>query len=40
MKLQGKKAIITGGSRGVGIGIAEAFAKEGAELVINYFSND
>jgi NAD(P)-dependent dehydrogenase (short-subunit alcohol dehydrogenase family) len=27
-------------TRGIGNGIAEAFAKEGADLVINYFSNE
>lgn len=40
MKLEGKKALITGGSRGIGKGIAEAYAKEGADLVINYHSSE
>jgi len=34
MKLQGKTAIITGSSRGIGKAIAEVFASEGAQLVI------
>jgi len=32
--------IVTGSSRGIGRGIATAFAKEGAKIVINYRSND
>jgi NAD(P)-dependent dehydrogenase (short-subunit alcohol dehydrogenase family) len=32
--LQGKKAIITGGSRGLGLQIAEALGEQGASLVI------
>ncbi len=32
--LQGKKAIITGGSRGLGKAIAHAFAKEGIHVII------
>lgn len=34
MKLQGKCAIITGGSRGLGLAIAESFIREGASILI------
>ena len=40
MKLEGKKAIVTGGSRGIGRAIALLYAKEGADILVNYHSND
>jgi glucose 1-dehydrogenase/3-oxoacyl-[acyl-carrier protein] reductase len=36
MRLEGKKALITGASRGIGRGIAEVFADEGADVAVNY----
>ncbi len=39
MKLQGKVALITGASRGIGRGIAEVFAEEGADVAVNYISS-
>jgi len=36
MKLEGKVALITGAGRGIGSVAAEAFAREGANLVLNY----
>ena len=38
-KLKNKVAIVTGASRGIGAGIAKAFAKEGAKVVVNYASS-
>jgi NAD(P)-dependent dehydrogenase (short-subunit alcohol dehydrogenase family) len=38
MKLKGKKALITGAGRGIGRGIAEIFAEEGADVAVNYTS--
>jgi 3-oxoacyl-[acyl-carrier protein] reductase len=34
--LEGKKAIITGGSRGIGRALCEVFAREGADIAFNY----
>lgn len=40
MKLKGKVAIVTGASKGIGKGIAEAYAKEGASVVLASRSMD
>ncbi|MBI2279532.1 MAG: 3-oxoacyl-[acyl-carrier-protein] reductase [Bacteroidetes bacterium] len=38
--LEGKIAIITGATRGIGKGIAEVFAKHGAQIAFTYVSSD
>lgn len=38
-KLQGKRAVVSGASRGIGRGIAIELARAGAEVVINYRSH-
>lgn len=39
-KLNGKKAVITGGDSGIGRAVAIAFAREGADVLISYLDND
>lgn len=38
MLLEGKRAIVTGGSRGIGRGICLELARQGCDVALNYFS--
>ena len=40
MKLEGRKAVVTGASRGIGRAIALALAEEGADVAVNYMSSE
>lgn len=40
MRLSGRAAVVTGSSRGVGRNVALAFAKEGADVLVNYTSKE
>ncbi|WP_342655480.1 glucose 1-dehydrogenase [Pseudomonas sp. F3-2] len=39
MKLQGKTALVTGASKGIGAGIARALGAQGATVIVNYASS-
>jgi 3-oxoacyl-[acyl-carrier protein] reductase len=39
MKLEGKIALVTGASKGIGAGIAKGLAAEGATVIVNYVSS-
>lgn len=39
-RLQGKKVLITGASRGIGRAVAICFAREGASVAINYIGSE
>ncbi|HUI75428.1 MAG TPA: SDR family oxidoreductase [Candidatus Acidoferrum sp.] len=39
MSFKGKKALVTGSSRGIGRGIALKLAKEGAQVAVHYYQN-
>ncbi len=39
-KLDGMKAVITGGDSGIGRAVAIAFAREGADVLVSYLSED
>ncbi len=38
--LEGKRAFVSGGTRGIGAAICEVFAREGADVAFNYQSRD
>ena len=40
MSLKGKHALVTGGSRGIGRGIALKLAEAGAQVAIHYYANE
>jgi NAD(P)-dependent dehydrogenase (short-subunit alcohol dehydrogenase family) len=40
MQLQGKTALVTGGSRGIGRAIAIEFAAAGADVAVNWFDDE
>jgi 3-oxoacyl-[acyl-carrier protein] reductase len=40
MNFDGKVVLVTGAGRGIGAAIAQAFAEEGAAVIVNYLGND
>src|SRR5512132_3708206 len=38
--LEGKRAFVTGGTRGIGAALCEVFAREGADVAFNYNARD
>ena len=40
LELSGKTVLVTGGGAGLGAGICEVFAQEGANLMVNYIINE
>jgi 3-oxoacyl-[acyl-carrier protein] reductase len=40
MKLEGRKAVVTGGSRGIGRAIALELGREGADVAVNYLASE
>ena len=39
LELEGKVALVTGGTRGIGRAIALKLAEQGVQLILNYFRN-
>ena len=40
MRVEGRVALVTGASRGIGAGIARCMAQEGAAVVVNYVQSE